>query len=338
MSSSKYSLSFLALAAALAVTACGGGGGGGGVDNQNPSSPVPAPATSVPANSTLPAMTYAADSAKAAIFQEINAYRTKCGFPALRQNTILDKAAQNHADYMIANGRTVTDTETRGNPGFTGITGLDRAIAQGWPAAIGVGAANAGATWTNAILTQEQYGQSIVTAWASGVYHQGVIATAGALLGVGVAQAQLNGFPQILGGVEYAYDAPTPSNITTPGNVLTFPCQGTTNVPFKSMGEIPAPPATNGAFGTPITVSGNPGDRVIVTAATLIAAGSGTVIDLHVLNSGTDPERIVQSFQSVAYPTSPLQPNTVYSVAISGSINGTPFSRSFTFTTGNTVG
>ncbi|POP04391.1 serine protease, partial [Salmonella enterica subsp. enterica serovar Heidelberg] len=40
----------------------------------------------------------------------------------------------------------------------------------------------------------------------------------------------------------------------------------------------------------------------------------------------------------VAYPTAPLQPNTPYTVNLSGTINGTPFTRSFTFTTGNVVG
>ena len=83
---------------------------------------------------------------------------------------------------------------------------------------------------------------------------------------------------------------------------------------------------------------GNPGaDKVLLTSATM-ADTTGTVISLQILNSTNDPNKLVQPEQAVAYPASPLQPNTQYSVNLSGTINGTPFTRSFTFTTGNIVG
>jgi len=67
-------------------------------------------------------------------------------------------------------------------------------------------------------------------------------------------------------------------------------------------------------------------------------APDANLISLKVLDSATDPNKLLPKFEGVAYPTSPLQPNTTYSVSITGTVNGTAFSRNFTFTTGNVIG
>lgn len=79
---------------------------------------------------------------------------------------------------------------------------------------------------------------------------------------------------------------------------------------------------------------GNPSDIVVLTNAVYTASG-GATISLQILNSETDPNHLLGQYQAVAYPTTPLQPNTQYSVALNGTINGTAFSRAFTFTTGS---
>ena len=337
---------------ACALTACGGGGGGGdstgsgntgsggntGTGGTGGTGTGGSSTTTIPTGTTQSTATYAAGSAEAQIFASINTFRGQCGFPAYQQNTILDQAAKNHANYMIANGAVITDTEVQGNTGFTGTTGQDRANAQGWPTGLQATAADAGAEWTNATLTAAQYGQSIVDAWASGVYHQATIAYPASLIGVGAAQTTLSGFPEVVGGVELAQSTATPASITTTNNPLTFPCQGVTGVPYKGVNEEPTPPNTTaGGWGTPVTVMGNPTDVVNVTAATMTSPDS-TLIQLNVLNSTNDAAGIIGKYQSVAYPLTPLQPNTTYSVNLSGTVNGVPFSRQFTFTTGNTVG
>lgn len=318
------------------LAACGGGGSTptSSVSNAGGSNGTGGNSTSipVPAGTTLATPDYAAGSAKEQILAALNAARVQCGFPAFRENSILNKAAQNHADYMLANGTVITDAEVSGNAGFTGVTGQDRANAQGWPAAIGAGTANAGAIYTNAVLTQAQYGQSIVDAWSVGVYHQVVIASTTTLVGVGLSQTTYNGFPQALGGVELGYDGSTPPIVTGTGP-LTFPCQGTSGVPYKGLNEIPAPPGTAGSWGTPVTITGNVGDTISLSAATMTSPTG--MITLQILNSDTDPAKLVARFQAVAYPTSPLQPNTTYTVNLSGTYNGAAFSRSFTFTTSN---
>lgn len=328
----RFPLIALSLALASLLTACGGGSGGGS-NSTNPTNPDPAPVT-VPAGTTLVATNYATGSAKGAIFKTINDYRAQCGFPGYKQNTMLDESAQNHATYMASNGGVITDSEVKGNPGFTGITGQDRAGALGWPSAIGVGAANTGAVYTNSTLTQAEYGKSMVDAWSVGVYHQAVIAGSTNLLGVGVSQITHDGFPQVQGGVALAYDGKTPTATTSTGP-LTFPCQGVTGVPHHGVNELPVPPGTSGSWGTPVTVAGNTSDTISLTSATMTST-AGT-ITLQILNSDTDPAKLIAKYQAVAYPTSPLQPNTTYTVNLTGIYNGVTFSRTFTFTTGNLI-
>lgn len=324
-------VAFAVLAVCSMLTACGGGGGSDSPDTgtTNPTNP---PVATVPAGSTQTTPTYAADTAKARIFGALNSYRTQCGFPAYQQNTVLDSAAQAHADYMVSNG-VVSDSETAGAAGFTGATAQDRAQSKGWPSSLGAGTVNAG-MWTTSTLTQAQYGQGLLDAWTVGVYHQVVIASNATLAGVGTGQRDLSGFPEFKGGIVYAYGTASPANVTTSGNVLTFPCEGSTGVPYQGSAESPTPPSTSGAWGTPVTVVGNPSDTVVLSAATVTAVTAGTVLPVKILTADTDPNRLVQRWQAVAYPLSPLTANTAYAVTLTGTVNGVAFSRSFTFTTG----
>jgi len=316
---------------AAVLSACGGGGGGDNTGANNP--PIgtnPDPST-VPAGSTLTTPNYAADSAKATMFGLMNQYRSKCGFPAYQQNTVLDASAQAHADYQIGTG-VVSDTETAGTAGFTGVTAQDRAVAKGWPKSIGVGTVSGG-VWMNSTQTQATYGKSLVDAWSVGVYHQVIIAANTTLAGFGVGQHDLQGFPEVIGTVVHAYGAATPANIVTSGNVLTFPCDGVSGIPAKGTGESPTPPSTSGPWGTPITVVGNPSDTVVLTAGSITAVNAGTTSTVKLLNADSDPNKLVQKSQAVAYPLAPLAANTAYAVTLTGTVNGTAFSRSFTFTT-----
>lgn len=338
----------LALIAVLSsmVAACGGGGGSDAgttapspapTPSAPPPAPTPAPAPAVPTGTTQTTPTYSAGSAAAQVFTSINAYRTQCGFPAYKQNTILDQAATNHADYMMANGNVITDDEVQGNSGFTGVTGQDRANALGWPAALYAGASDTGATYTNATLTQAEYGQSMVDAWSVGVYHQVTLTMPVDLIGVGIAQTTLNGFPEVLGGVELGASSTALVQITTPNNPLTFPCQGVTGVPYEGVNEVPAAPNTSGAWGTPVTVMGNPTDVITLTSATMLAAGASNPITLNIITKANDTTGLIGPYQAVAYPSAPLLPNTTYSVNLTGTVNGAAFTRSFTFTTGATI-
>ncbi|KVL32117.1 serine protease [Burkholderia territorii] len=331
------SLSALSVAAALALAACGGGGDGGSTNsgssgnNPNPSNP---PSTSVPG--TVDSPQYAAGSAQLAAMNLLNQYRTQCGFPALKQNTVLDQAAQNHAKYMGLNGA-VTDSEVATNQGFTGMTYVDRAAAAKFPAgAIGLGVSVGVATGTGS-FSDTQYGQQAVYSLVGGVYHSDVATFPIDTVGIGEYQTQVSS-----GASQFTTSWLSMSilNIASKGvsnAPATFPCDGVTGVPYKETSEIPMPPnVSNTGWGTPISVMGSLSDVIVLQSASI--TGPSGAVAVQVLNSDSDPNKLLGKYQAVAYPTSPLQPNTAYSVTINGTVNGTAFSRNFSFTTGNVVG
>lgn len=325
---STFTLTTTAVAAAILVAACGGGGGGGN-SGSNSSGATTAPASPSTGNVSTPQ--YAADSIQLAAFNVLNQQRQQCGFPSLVENTIHDQAAQAHADYMRQNGGAVTDTETSGNAGFTGVSYSDRAVHFGYPQGVPNGGVS-GAFYTNANWSNTQYGQQLVYGWLSGVYHVGVAFAPLTTIGVGISQTTFNGFPEIFAALSLANLQPMPGN-----SPLTFPCQGTSGVAYKGTAETPTPPNTSGSWGTPIVVVGNPTDSIVLQTGT-ITDTSGNVVALQLLNSSTDPNKDTPAYESVAYPATALTPNAQYSVSLTGTVNGKAFSRSFTFTTGNVVG
>ncbi|MEX3969880.1 CAP domain-containing protein [Paraburkholderia caribensis] len=328
MKKNLSALTAVSFAAAIALSACGGGGGGNGGSSTNTSASTPAS----PTTGNVATPQYAANSAEQTIFTTLNQYRQQCGFPALTENTLLDKATASHTNYMAQNNA-VTDTETAGKAGYTGSTYSDRAAAVGFPSAsVAVGGVSNG-FWTTPALTEAGYGQNLLYGWVSGVYHIATVVWPVTQIGVGYTETTFNSAPQAWGALTLANLQPVISN-----GPLTFPCQGTTGVPYKALGETPTPPNTSGAWGTPIGVGGNPQDTIVLQSATVADTSTGTPVAVQLLDSSKDPNKLIPAYEAVAYPTSPLSPNTSYAVTVTGTVNGTPFSRSFTFTTGNIVG
>ncbi|WP_186057934.1 CAP domain-containing protein [Burkholderia gladioli] len=338
------SLSAIAAAALLALAACGGGGGDSGSasngstntgstgNNQNPSNPG-TPSTAV--TGTVDSTQYPAGSAQLAALNLLNQYRTQCGFPALKQNTVLDQASQAHAQYMGLN-ELVTDSEAASNQGFTGATYADRATHFGFPSnAMGAGVSGGFAVTANG-FSQTIAGSGFVNSLLAGVYHLSAAMYPTDLAGFGEYETQ-----SVVQGTNVTTawqslslrDTSAATLATAP---LTFPCQGVSGVPYASRGETPTPPNVTGMWGTPITVVGNVTDTVTLSTAVLTAT-SGQVT-LQVLNASSDPNKLIPQNAAVAYPTSPLTQNTEYSATLTGTVNGQAFSRSFTFTTGTTAG
>ncbi|CAG9230055.1 SCP domain-containing protein [Paraburkholderia tropica] len=326
----NYNLAIAAAAAALMLSACGGGGGGDSASGTAASGNSGSNTTSASTgNVTTP--TYSASSAQLAVFNTINSRRQACGFPALTENTVLDTAAQAHAAYMGANGGTVTDSEVSGNSGFTGVTYSDRAVKAGFPASAVVGGMSAG-FYTNSTLTEADYGEQIAAEWLSGVYHSALVDMPVTQIGVGWNELQYNGFPEIQSSVTIA------SLQTMTGNLpLTYPCEGTTDVPYQVVGESPTPPNTSGAWGPAISVGANPTDTIRMTSGTLTDT-SGNVIAMQVLDSSTDTSGVIKAYEGRAYPAVALSKNTTYTATVYGTTNGVAFTRTFSFTTGTKVG
>ncbi|MCE4547643.1 MULTISPECIES: CAP domain-containing protein [unclassified Caballeronia] len=324
----NFKLSMAAIAASLLVAACGGGGGrSSDASPAAPASGASTPATTTPANLTTPQ--YPADSFHLAAFNLLNQQRQQCGFPALQENTVLDQSVAAHAQYQATNN-IVSDTETAGASGFTGVSYADRAAHFGFPQNAPIGGVSGG-LYTNATWTEAHYGQQAIYGLISGVYHSMIAVAPMNTVGIGKVATTYNGFPQEW----YSLALANYQQITT-NAPLTFPCQGTTGVANDSFGEMPTPPATSGHWGTPVAVAGNPDDTIVMQSATMTDSASH-VIALQVLDSATDPNKILPRWMGVAYPATPLSPNAQYTVSLTGTINGVAFSRTFTFTTGNVL-
>jgi hypothetical protein len=327
MKNFNMALSAVAIASSLVLSACGGGGGG----SSDASAPAPAPAAQT-VTGTLSTPQYAANSAKSAIFTTLNNYRQQCGFPALQENTVLDQATQAHAQYDGLNN-TVTDTETSGNPGYTGATYIDRAVAAGFPAtATGWGVSGNYATTTSSFNAQ-QAGTSDANEYLSGVYHVGAVMYPSNIVGIGEYETSINS-----GSTPFtaSWDSLSLLNTQTQtlSSVTTFPCEGVTGVPYGGIAETPtAPNVSANGWGTPVFLMRNVTDTIVLQTGTMTDTASN-VINLNVLDSANDPNHELAPYQGVAYATNPLTPNMKYTVAITGTINGQPFSSTFSFTTG----
>ena len=317
----------VALSLSMLLAACGGGGGGGAPSASVTSQPTssPAPTSTSGTNGTLATPQYAAGSLELAAFNQINAMRQQCGFPALKENTLLDQAAANHLQYMVDNQYYGHD-EVSGNRGFTGVTPQAQANNIGYLGQAGQELADqspGSANGVNAI-----YGLMSVP------YHE-----AGFLYpytDIGITQGPFGANDAFLADI----GASNPAIYSSAP--LTYPCQGTTNAVYQSAaaGEAPVP-IINGQtvqfpIGTPVAIVGNASDTIALSGGTMTTPG-GSVINLDLLDSATDGNHEISSFAAVAFPASPLQPNTTYSVSLTGTDNGTPFSRNFSFTTGSTA-
>ncbi|BAP87357.1 putative uncharacterized protein [Burkholderiales bacterium GJ-E10] len=324
----------LAVSLVAILTACGGGGGSSPTTTAASSSTPTT--TAAPSDvGTLTTPTYPAGSEALAAFNQINSFRQTCGFPALDENSKLDTSVANHWNYVNLNGgpNVVGHYETSGNPGFTGYDPAARATAAGYPLAT--------AGEVIAPMTTNVGGSYDITALASVPYHGGVLF--GDWAETGIIYQQLSSsagayyeFIEDFGDQSNAPAAPAISQAP-----LTYPCQGATNVERENLApESPTPyvngfPANDapGSWGTPLIVEGNLSDSITLSSVS-VTGPSGTV-PVSFYDSTTDPNHELLSWEAFAIPNAPLAATTTYSVVINGAINGTPFSRSFSFTTGN---
>lgn len=325
----------LAIALTSLLGACSGGGDGGTSSSSNDASGGnSAPSQTVPG--TLPTPQYPSGSAQLAAFTLLNQYRTQCGFPVLQQNTVLDQAAQAHAKYMGLNNL-VSDTETPGQPGFTGVSYGDRAVAAGFIRTANTAGASGGNTATSSSFSPVASGMQSIYSLVAGVYHSGVVLSPVTVIGIGEYESQQSSSGYTWVNSSQTITLSNLQNLVISNAPLTFPCAGVTAAPYMSSGETPTPPNVSASgWGTPVVVMGNASDAIALQTASI--TGPAGAVNVQILNASSDPNKEIQPYEAVAYPTSPLQPNTQYSVTLTGTVNGTPFTRSFTFTTGTVTG
>lgn len=306
-----------------------------------------------PLVTTVPTPVYlgAYASEKLAVFNLLNDSRARCGFGKLAQNSKLDTAAQNHADYIALN-KAYSHFETAGNPGFTGVTPTARFESLGY-----------GFSYGNENLAQVRWG-----AWYSGspdfsmtelsatnnlrgllatVYHLSGLMERTTEIGLGISNFQ---FGTDSNGKSLIIDTGVPSGNRT-GQLIssdaieTFPCYGMAGVNPVFGEEYPDPfPSVNRAltpYGQPVFVTSGPGTTITLTAGTMIERG-GAVVPTTVLTAANDPKTKLLVNQVFLVPQVRLADNAIYDVSLSGTSTGKisssnptgAWTKTFAFSTG----
>lgn len=331
----------LSLVFSLGLVACGGGGGGSDT-------------TSV----VTPTATYVPGSAELGGWTVLQEARTLCSFGALTRNTKLDAAALNHAKYLvdlsIATGASeLSHLETPGVPGFTGVFPWDRTdfTPLGTDYGRQVAEILEATVWDYisppVFPTMEERGASSMRSLLNTVYHLAGAMYYGADVGFG-AYMKTTLINATTWREEYRFGSLNGYQTATiklgTGNLATYPCQGSSNVPSyfipanESPNPFPAMTLDTQKVGPPIYLKVDAGQVLAVTSSTVSL--NGVSVPITVLTNANDPnfdqfgQKYIDPNEAFVIPTVALAPNTLYQVNLSGTINSAPFSRSFTMRTG----
>jgi uncharacterized protein YkwD len=308
----------VACTAAWALVACGGGGGG----NNHAGASDGSQTTGFSGQDALAPT--ATNNIATDGLNWINYRRSQIGMPALARSSMIDVAAQGHSDYQRINN-VVTHEQTTGKPGYTGQRLQDRLTNAGYvfgiPNAIGevISATSNGSGFFMA--------EELITA----IYHRFVIfEPVFQEIGAGAASSSSN----------YNYftaDFVTNNgygNGIAAGTVVTWPFNGQTQVPanFFSDYEEPDPVPNANEVGYPVSVHTNLTRTLVVQSFTIHAHGASTNLPTRLLAQGQDANTTTQSAAAIV-PLSPLAGATTYDVSFTGTVDGTPVTRNWSFTT-----
>lgn len=322
------------------LTGCGGGGGGT-ADNGNttPDTPQIQPSSLV---TSVQQTTYQSNSPESIAFDILNNARSHCGFGLLQQNTSIDTAAAGHSLWNVTNNYT-GHFQVANTPNFTGVTTYDRLTSSGY------------STSSASYFAQE----SVFNNLGSSTPDLQDLAAIGTRLLLNApyhAIQMIDGFREAGVGIgtnttaqsrhqtnlvfNFAYKYNQGAQLLAGDAVSTYPCDGTINVDRQLTNESPNPvPGRDLAqqpLGSSIMILVRQGQTLNITSATLTNLATGAAVTLRTPStSTTDPNNALQSHQAFVSADAPLDALTQYQANISGTNNGRPFSRTFSFTTGS---
>ena len=311
-----------AAAAALALAACGGSGGDSSpaapVSGGTAVTPAPAsPASPLPVDSSAPAQTgnIALDGRN-----WINFRRTQAGMPTLAQNAQIDTAAQGHSDYLRINNLISHDQEP-GRQGFTGANLGARLNAAGYTLpkdGFAYGEVIAGSSNGSGFFLAEE----LITA----IYHRFVMfEPMFREIGTGAASAagSYNTFT-----ADFATRNGYGPGIAR-GTVVTWPFNGQPQVVpnFFSDTEEPDPIPNRNEVGYPVSVHANL-DATLTVQSFSVRPRGGANLEVQ----RVDPLSDYKTAASIV-PLAPLRAGTVYEASFSGTLDGVPVTRTWSFTT-----
>ena len=262
--------------------------------------------------------------------ERVNHYRAIAGVPAVELNSYLTRAAQNHADYIILNADDPSTFanphgEARGHPGFTGIGPTARVNAI-WPEYADYlsyihGPASEAMHWLSNPVKS-------VDGLIDAPYHRIILLEADLELagyGISTGKQKVDVF-DFLG----RKDSPA-GKIQVP---LVYPGDGQTDVPIDWNGAeapSPLPAGVRLPVGYPITLQKRSfvGSNILLVTSAELRDAMGNLVPVH----PNAPGCVKYQTCAMMIAISPFNPNSTYTVHVTGSLKEVPFDLQWRFTT-----
>ncbi len=322
----------------LGLSACGPADEPTIIKQEMPVAVIPSssnPVLNITANSTsqslLPAtlLDYPIGSEEKMVFDAINAARIACGFGAVYRNEPLDFSIRGHMGYLLQNNMWGhSETKQANAASFVGATPQDRARSKGYLGSVGE-------ALVGRLTTYQGGGLRGLGGLTTAAYHLVDLFRPYGDIGLVVAEAGTSNIfsGNITLGIQYGY-----ARKSAAVGIRTYPCDGITVLETKTYAtEWPNPLPNRDAglqpLGHPVFIRGTENSRLILTQAEIRKASDPQPIEVVILNSNNDPNKILQAWEAVVIPLQTLQPRTVYEVRFVGSDNSLSFERRFTFET-----
>lgn len=329
---------------AMLLAACGGGGSSNGtalpaVGNSGTSVTSATDVTAL--QNSVSAPTYATASFALSACNAMNTARQAYGVGLLSQNTRLDFAATNHAQYELgrwqaADYAQVGHYEDPAQPGYTGVGPTDRVIAAGYqPSGVGE-------SYTDFIVVDgvaSDPGETAVNVLLSGPYHRFGMLSAFRDVGIGVASMRFSGEGGVHQFVTIDYGTAKDAQQQLPQStwVGIWPAANATQVLYSFAGETPNPiPVNNGACaGYPVSVQVRNDLTLNTSAFTLTEAPTNMPVSVQLSTAATDANpAFATSNSAYIIPYQPLKLGTQYQAHFVGSTSdGRSIDKTWTFTT-----
>lgn len=331
----------------LVLTACGGGGG------DSPGNEVSAAPTLPPLQSGQPqpvatreVLRYEDGTPQRAVFDAINTARTQCGWGALTRNLKLDQAAQGQADYETArwnegNGHQFVTLrpheQVESLSGYTGATYWSRLANYQYAFADGTTELSSRQALLQLPAFETERAIHLLQRLLTTVYHLAGLVGSGIEIGIGyqvatTAPTTLTNNP--MATLVVAIGQPT-GEVKRPQEaaLITWPCHGSRTNASWSNPEWPDPLARSVGWsqpiGPPIFLRSRSGSRLAISSIVL----SGYSAETFILSADNDPHQRLRSNEAFVLMKSPLTPGQSYTASIAGTIDSTPFTHQFTFST-----
>ena len=252
----------------------------------------------------------------------LNFRRQQAGVSALTRSSLVDTAASGHSNYQRLN--VVTHLQEAGKPGFTGVNLVDRlrAVNYATPTYFYGEVISASSTNSGVYLAEE-----LITA----IYHRfAIFEPRFKEIGAGIA-TNSTGYTIFTTNLT-ANDGYGPG--IGRGNIITWPVAGQTGIVpnFYSDYEAPDPVENANEVGYPISVHAD-ADVVLSVSSFTVKPRGGANLAVKLLSAAADPQKTTTRSAASIVPLSVLAAGTTYDVSFVGAADGTPISKSWSFTT-----